>query len=270
MSIDHIVDLGDDRFGILSRSGEAADSGVCVILFNAGFIHRSGPFRLHARLSRQLADAGHAAFRFDAPGIGDSIGRSDQPLVQTMRAGMDALERQFGYSRFVVGGLCSAADLGWQVAIADPRVVGLLSIDGLARQGWSYRMARLRRALRKSPLRRLASLLRRARTAPRIRVGDGDLRDWPAAGIERTQFASLVERGVEQFHLFTGGAGYFLSRGQFRETYGRAVNAASVVFHHWPQCDHTFFAESDRRALIRAIGDWMAQRFERYHGPPNR
>jgi hypothetical protein len=156
MSIDHIVDLGDDRFGILSRSGEAADSGVCVILFNAGFIHRSGPFRLHARLSRQLADAGHAAFRFDAPGIGDSIGRSDQPLVQTMRAGMDALERQFGYSRFVVGGCAVADPSGGQrpVRRGRPVVDRWPGRDG--RIGWRACVAPS-----KSPLRRLASLLRR-------------------------------------------------------------------------------------------------------------
>ena len=265
MSGEHIVDLGGERFGILSGASGDRASGVCLILFNAGFIHRSGPFRLHARLSRQLAAAGHAAFRFDAPGIGDSIARSDQPLLQTMLASMDVLEHTFGYSRFVVGGLCSAADLGWQVAIADPRVVGLLSIDGLARQGTWYRIARLQRALRKSPREWANTLFRHARAAAQVHIADDSLRDWPAPGTERGQFAALMQRRVELFSLFTGGASYFLHARQFEETYGRAVNAASVAFHHWPQCDHTFFAESDRRALIRVLADWMDHRFGRYH-----
>jgi hypothetical protein len=261
MSQDRIVTLDSGRFGLLSAPSGQQGDGVCLLLFNAGFIHRSGPFRLHTRLARQLAHQGVASFRFDAPGVGDAIERSDTPLVKTMQASMDVLQSEHGFSRFVVGGLCSAADLGWQVALADPRVVGVLSIDGLVRKGFWYRYAKMRRALRKSPADWFRALLRRAQPRPALNMTDADLRDWPAPGIEREQFAVLVRRGVALFHLFTGGASYFLHRRQFRETFGLSAASDLVEFHHWPECDHTFFGESDRSRLIETIGHWMTQHY---------
>lgn len=263
MSNDEIVLLDESRFGVLSGSAARNDNAVCLLLFNAGFIHRSGPFRLHVRLARRLAGLGMASFRFDAPGLGDAIARSDRPLAETIKASMDVLQARYGYSRFVVGGLCSAADLGWQVALADARVIGLLSIDGLARMGWWYRLAKWRRALAKPPRAWVGMLLRRsrARQRPAASMSAEDLRDWPAPGSEHEHMARLVARGVHLFCLFTGGAGYFLHPGQFTETWGKASRAPTVEFEHWPQCDHTFLAESDRRRLIERIADWMQRRF---------
>ncbi|MGB2787875.1 MAG: alpha/beta hydrolase [Dokdonella sp.] len=261
MSQEAIVQLGGDRFGLLSGSDARVQGGTCLLLLNAGFIHRSGPFRLHVRLARRLAQAGIASFRFDAPGIGDALARSDRPLLETMRADMDALEQQHGFRRFVVGGLCSAADLGWQLALADPRVVGVLSIDGLARTGWWYRWARLRRLLAKPPAAWMQSLKRHSRRRAASSMSAAELRDWPEPGVERGQIKALVERGVALMFLFTGGAGYFLHPRQFGETYGAASKAESVQFDHWPQCDHTFFKETDRRKLIEHLAQWMTRRF---------
>jgi hypothetical protein len=263
MSGDTIVLLDEDRFGLLSGPRMGEERSVCLLLFNAGFIHRSGPFRLHVRLARQLADAEVASFRFDAPGLGDALARSDKPLLETVRTAMDILQARHGYSRFVVGGLCSAADLGWQVALDDARVVGVLSIDGLARMGWWYRLAKLRRVLGKPPSVWVQRLLRRVRApAPALAsIAADDLRDWPQPGSEPAQMAALVARGVQMFFLYTGGAGYFLHPGQFAETWGRSSRAPTVEVEHWPQCDHTFFAESDRRRLIERIADWMRRRF---------
>jgi hypothetical protein len=92
---------------------------------------------------------------------------------------------------------------------------------------------------------------------------DDDLRDWPAQGLEREQFAQLVQRGVAMFFLFTGGASYFLHPRQFGETYGAASASPSVEFQHWPLCDHTFFTAADRLRLIDLIDDWMGRRLRR-------
>lgn len=258
-----IVSLDSERFGLLNAPDSHTQERVCLLLLNAGFIHRSGPFRLHVRLARRLAESGIASFRCDAPGLGDAIARSDRPLLDTMRADMDALQRQHGFARFVVGGLCSAADLGWQMALADPRVVGVLSIDGLVRTGGWYRWARLRRFMRKPPSAWLRSLVRRSLKHGEASMTAAELRDWPEPGIEREQIGVLTGRGVSLLFLFTGGAGYFLDRRQFGATYGAASKADTVEFEHWPHCDHTFFKESDRRQLIEYIALWMTRRFAR-------
>ena len=78
---EEIVALEEDVFGILSRPSHDCVSDVCVVLFNAGFIHRSGPFRLHARLARALAASGVTTFRYDAAGVGDALVRSSQTQV---------------------------------------------------------------------------------------------------------------------------------------------------------------------------------------------
>ena len=261
---EEIVALQEDVFGILSRPAQDSDSRVCIILLNAGFIHRSGPFRLHARLARALAAQGVAAFRYDAPGVGDSLVRSSQTQVQATRDSLDVLEARFGYRRFVVGGICSAADLGWLMALAEPRVVGLISIDGLAHQGRWYLFGRLRRALQKSPGEWISAIrlrLARSGSALTAEVSAADLREWPVVGTEREQLQSLIERKLELFALFTGGTSYFLHARQWRATFGSATRSPLIEFRFWPRSDHTFFAESDRRRLIDTVVTWAAARF---------
>ena len=260
-----IVPLQDDVFGILSRSQQAVDSDLCVILLNAGFIHRSGPFRLHTRLARALAASGMATFRYDAPGVGDALTRSSQTQIQATRASLDALSARFGYRRFVVGGICSAADLGWLLALADPRVVGLISIDGLARQGFWYSFGRMRRALQKSPREWLLAIrhrLVRSESSAMAQVSPEDLRDWPARGTEREQLHSLLEHKLEWFSLFTAGTSYFLHPRQWLATFGNDARSSLIEFRFWPRCDHTFFAESDRRRLIDTLVAWAGARFK--------
>lgn len=258
---DEIIALGTWSFGMLSRPSAERRTDTCVVLLNAGLIHRSGPFRLYTRLARELAATGVATFRFDAPGIGDSIERGDVPLVQATQACLDALQARCGYSRFVVGGICSAADHGWMLALADPRVVGLIAIDGMAREGFWHLVGRLRRGLRKTPAEWLQVVGNLLQPPPALQVSSEDLRDWPERGAEQRQLQALVERGVQLFVLFTGGTSYFLHRRQWRATFGSVARSPTIDFHYWPNCDHTFFAESDRLQLFCAVSKWASERF---------
>lgn len=258
-----IVRLGEHTFGLLEVPASPHAEPLCMVLLNAGFIDRRGPFRLHVRLARALALAGIHTFRHDAQGIGDSLPRSDAPLLQSSLAALDVVAARTGCKRFIVGGICSAADLGWQLALADPRVVGVLLIDGVLRKGVWYTVGRLARALRKSPRSWMASiaLRRRGAAAAAPTISDDDLRDWPTPGAEREQLATLVARQVELLFVFTGGASYALHPRQFGDTYGAAARAPNVRSLYWPHCDHTFFAESHRRELIEAVGAWASTRF---------
>lgn len=267
---DSIIELGQYGFGVLTAPPTPRADDLCVVLLNAGFIHRSGPFRLHVRAARELAARGFSSFRYDAPGIGDTLQRSALPILSATLATLDELQARTGCRRFIVGGICSGADLGWQLAVADPRVVGLLLIDGILRKGGWYRFGRLLRAARKSPRDWLAAIRLRVQ---RRTVGDGpgsiaiadqDLRDWPAIGTERGQLATLNARNVATCFIYTGGASYVVHARQFGETFGAGAGAPNIDFHFWPDCDHTFFAESDRRRLIAAIGAWVSARFDQH------
>jgi len=259
---DEIVDLGDGMFGLLSRPPAGRAKTTCVVLFNAGIMHRSGPFRLHVRMARRLASLGYPVLRFDLPGVGDSLRRADRPLMQIVRHVLDRAQAETGCARFATGGICSAADMGWHLALDDKRIAGVLMMDGLARKGRAFLLGRLMRATRKSPrawLDLIRRKLARRKAAPAVDTPE-NLRDWPAPGVEKDQLRELLDRGIEFFIFFSGGTSYFLHPGQLAETYGPAVRNEAVRFRHWPQCDHMIYADSDREHLIGEVADWMQQR----------
>jgi len=258
---DEIVDLMPGLFGVLSRPTTASRK-TCVVIFNAGFLPRSGAFRLHVRLSRHLAALGYPTVRFDLFGIGDTLPYADRPPSDIVRHVFDRLEALTGCSTFVTGGVCSAADLGWQVAVVDPRVAGVISIDGMVRKTFAYTLGRLRRSLGKSPSEWFATVARAVRRRPASAVSHEpeNLREWPEPGTERGQLEALLGRNTELYWLFTGGASYFLDRRQFQQTFGSAVRSERVLFRHWPHCDHLFYAAASRSRLIADLGEWLQRR----------
>ncbi len=252
------MDLGGGLFGVLTLPAQERSDGAIVVLLNAGLIHRVGPFRLHVQLARSLAQAGHAVLRFDLPGIGDAplLAGTDAPGAVT-RA-LDALQARFGDRGFVVGGICSAADLGWKVALADRRVRGLLLLDGFAARGWWFRVGQLRLLLQR-PLRSWPGMLRRRAQAAAV-VTDDDLRDWPEPAAASSQLREMLARGVRVFALYTGGvAGYFLHPRQFAASFGAAARHAALDFEYWPDCDHLFMHRDDRERLLQAVRAWCAR-----------
>jgi len=258
--MDELIAIGRrGLYGLLSEP-PVPGTAPAVVLFNAGFVHKAGPFRLHVRLARALAASGRLVLRLDLPGIGDADG-GDTPWLSAARQALDAVQERTGLSRFVVGGLCSAADLGWHLALADARVGGLILLDGLARRGAWFRVGQLQLFLRR-PFAHWPGML--ARGLGHADPGDPaaeDLRDWPEPGAERADMAKLLARGVEMFALYTGGAApYFLHPRQFAATFGAAARGPQVRLAHWRHCDHAFYADADRRRLIASLCGWMSER----------
>lgn len=260
---EHVVALADQRYAILS--GRVERHRALLVWLNAGFLPHVGPFRLHVELARQLATQGWASARFDAPGIGDSLAASSSSPVRALREDLDALQAATGCSEFVIGGICSAADLAWATAQVDPRVRGIVMLDGMARGARAYRWGQLNLLMRyRSPLRWPGLILKQV--LPRRDVTDSaecvlraeDYRDWPRAGSEAEQLAALLERDVRLFVRYTGGAAdYFLHPAQFAATFGAASRDARIDFAHWPQCDHLFFDPTDRARLASALHAWL-------------
>ena len=93
-----------------------------LLLPSAGLQPRCGPFRLHVELAERLAAARHPqlplrhARRRRSPALDGCDGRA------ATLAAIDRLQELEGCTNFAVGGICSAADAGWNAAIIDPRV----------------------------------------------------------------------------------------------------------------------------------------------------
>lgn len=252
---------GNQLTGILTGP-EQCDAPL-LVLPNAGLVPRAGPFRLHVELADRLGARGIRTFRFDTPGVGEAPRLAGCNAQQATLAAIDRLARDHGVDRFVVGGICSAADLGWASALADPRVVGMLMLDGISFTGFWFHFSRILGVLQRGPGAWWGVLSRlTARTASKVaepgRPTIAEYRDWPSREQARSQFESLVARGVRSLWIYTGGFGdLFLHPRQFRSNFGAPAIAAGTSMVHWPDCDHTFYARRHRDRLLDSIDDWF-------------
>jgi hypothetical protein len=255
----------EDRLvGILSGDPGAVDAPV-LVLPNAGLVPRAGPFRLHVEIAERLAALGVRTFRFDLPGAGEAPHLAGIDARGATRAALDHLAGRGIGRRFVVGGICSAADRGWIAALDDARVEGVLLLDGYAARGPWYPLARAGALLRRPPRAWLGVLRRRLR-----RGGPGAdptpasaaYRDWPTRREARRQLRALLARDVRLLLVYTSGVpDYFRDARQVGWSFGRAARDARVRWQFWPDCDHTFFARFARERLLLALEDWFAQAF---------
>jgi alpha-beta hydrolase superfamily lysophospholipase len=143
---------GDRLFGVLTQGSSKGDTAI--VMPNAGAVHHVGPNRLYVGLARELAAYGFPSLRFDIRGLGDSV-REDgaenntypEWAVRDTFAAMDHLKERFGYSRFVVMGLCSGAHTAFHAGLEAERheVAGLVLINPLTyrwQEGMSLEAAR--------------------------------------------------------------------------------------------------------------------------------
>lgn len=262
MSVSQFVQFGPGGrlTGILT--GSASTSSPTLLLSSAGLQPRAGPFRLHVEIAERLATHGIATFRFDVPGVGEAPRLPRCDANSATLAAIDALAEQ-GFSNFVMGGLCSAADQSWNSAVQDPRVRGIVLLDGISFRGpWYHYAKALDRA------RRFPSQWRRmlGRVAGRVHRGGGnttalesdDFRDWPTHAEAREQFAQLVGRDVQMLWIYTGGyTDKFLHPRQFRWAFGQPAVDRRVAMHYWPDCDHLFYGRRYRETLLDTLERWM-------------
>jgi pimeloyl-ACP methyl ester carboxylesterase len=266
--MNQLVTFGPNQRLVGILSGDPASTAPVLVLPNAGLIPRAGPFRLHVELAERLAVHGIRTFRFDTPGVGEAPRLSGCNTQEATQAALDHLAAHHGVDRFVVGGVCSAADLGWATATGDRRVVGMLMLDGISFTGFWFHFARILGALRRGPgawfgiarrlLGRTAASARGTTTAAGRVPFTASERGWPGRAEARRQFSALVQRGARSLWIYTGGyVDLFLHPRQFAAVFGRAARDPRVALHYWPDCDHTFYAHQHRDRLLGTIEQWM-------------
>ncbi|WP_341725169.1 serine aminopeptidase domain-containing protein [Pseudoxanthomonas putridarboris] len=259
--------FGEGLVGILARPREVGDARPAVILLNAGLVHRAGPFRVYAQLARALASCGFAVLRFDQSGLGDSangVGVVTGPERKHAEAdaAMRLVAEQTGIGRFVLAGICSGADDAFRLADGDPRVAGIVLMDGVAYRTTGYKLQHYAPRLLDpgKVLRGVGRMLRRDDGARAL--DEGDFRDFPPQDEAIARLRRLVERDARVLLLYTGGASrYFNHAGQARECFGPVMDAPQVGLEYWPDCDHTFYLRKDRLRLNTRFSSWLRAQF---------
>lgn len=269
--------------GILAYADPSASAPggaeTCVLLLNAGIIHKVGPGRLNVELARRLADSGIDTFRFDFAGVGDSPTRTDgqdlaSGIITDVRETMDHLETALGYRRFIVMGLCSGADNGMRAAEQDRRIVGVAmfdpTIDRTPRWYWVATLNRLRSAdylksiitLRNPALRRRLGL-----SVAASEPGDGEGEQpelYQVTYADRPRITrcleTLVARDVSLFVTFTGSWDFIYNyASQFHDVYPGVPFGDRLRLSFRPDADHSFLDRRHRDGLIEDLADWCRQ-----------
>jgi hypothetical protein len=232
------------------------------VFFNAGVLHRVGPYRLYVRLARDLSRMGFTSLRVDLAGKGDSPSRPGLTNRQSAAADYEeilrVLESRLGPGPRVLAGLCSGADNAIRLAPNDPRVVGLLLLDpvcspdaGFATRAfvWRYMNAA-----------RYVAWLKRRFTQPQESQEQVDpmaLRDAPTPEQLRLAFESIRERDGRVLSVFTQYALQFYNQaGQLGRVLGVDGYQQFCTELFWPQAEHTYTLDLHRRRLMEAIKTW--------------
>lgn len=124
-------------------SGTSSNNYPAIIILNAGLLHRIGPNRLHVAIARKMATAGFFVLRFDFSGIGDSSVRDDnipfeKSSISETQEAMDYLNSARNIEKFILIGICSGANVAFKTACRDPRVLGLVGINGFYLDGQEH------------------------------------------------------------------------------------------------------------------------------------
>jgi Serine aminopeptidase, S33 len=244
-----------------------------VLLVNAGVIHRVGPHRLHVRLARRLAEAGHLALRMDLSGIGDS-GPVPERLdfrtsaVADIRSAADHLTAGEAADSVIVFGVCSGADNALAAAAVEPRIRGLVLVDPPA-----YATPQARRRALGARVRdpqawtalpgRVLGRLRRGVESDALDEADtgaaqGGRRPPPQAEYGR-QLRALADRGVRVLAVYTAAQGVrYNHANQLFEAFPDLRGRIDV--RYFADANHTFTELSQQAALIDAVVAWCAAR----------
>lgn len=268
---------GDRLSGMLGRpdAGDAGMARPAVLFLSAGLLHKVGPYRLHVDLARLFNTLGFPTLRFDLGGIGDSRPPVDplpaeQSAVSEVQAAIDFAEQALGVHHFILFGLCRGAEVAHHSAIADPRVVGLILLDGYIFPTPLYYLFHY--VPRLLSLRKLAGFLgRRLGNGTTLDIGrerehsDAAANLWSGPGLPRSRVAkdiqTLCDRGVRQLCVFTGGAGDCSYEKQFWHAFPEVEDRDKVTVRFLREADHMYILARDRLKLSRLMTQWLEATF---------
>jgi len=286
--IEKAVAFGQDRglVGVWTEpeSGTEDERTPAFILFNSGIVHHCGIWRLHVRVARALARKGVPSLRFDLSGIGDSNPPGDSLSLEDLgrrdaAAAVHYVRDVQGRSRIIPVGLCSGARDSIEAALLHEEVVGIVTIDLIARiQTWQHhathfgsRLFRLEswRNTLTGKNRRLAAFIRNLVGRPaddRVSGNGGDATLGSRAPYSREDLdeiiSSLLRRGTEFLLLYSNGVEVnYNHRSQFAEALPHLAAEPSVDVEFFPKADHTFQDPEQQAALIDRIVGWVESRF---------
>ncbi len=268
--------FGPDRglMGILTlpAAGSAARP-VAILMLNAGAIYRVGPHRINVKLARRLSQNGFTSLRFDLSGLGDSRGSAErihykEQAVHDMQAAMDHVQASTGIDRFIVFGICSGAINGYELAIADERVVGLTLLDGFmfpsSRTRWQRKWHRLRAVpVNPAMFERTWRWLKRKFSEVGRPAGmfATDSLALTAPEFEASMNA-LLSRGVATYFIYSATLQLVDNGRRQLDAFEKGSFIDRLKYEFLAEVDHTVTSLAAQRTLVNAVCGWVGENFK--------
>jgi pimeloyl-ACP methyl ester carboxylesterase len=258
-----------------------------LLLLRSGILHRAGASRLHVGVARAAASMGFASLRFDFSGVGDTDARPDDDLSFEQNAvletgeAMDHLASLRASNRFILIGHRSGADIAFRAAVGDPRVVGLIQLDGRTYPTARYHLLGFaRRAL--DP-RSWTRSLRRGARALRAPAADGTEGRASTAGHPHAEtrrcappreevargLRRLVGRDVRLFCFFAGAhAGQMRYGEQYEHAFHDVDFAECLRVDFLEDADRGLTSLRHQEQLVNSVLEWLVENFPPDHAAP--
>ena len=176
----------------------------------------------------------------------------------------------FAPDRFLIAGLCSGADAGFQMAQNDPRIVGLFMMEPYYFPNRFSRMFRTLRRLREYGLRR--AVIRIAQklgiagaphasnesSALPLPAPEETVRQAPSPARFAHDLEVLLKRGVNIRLVYANTLmGRYDLRHHHHHIFSRLGQPAHFAVEMVPHTDHVFTRIEARRHLIRGMAAWL-------------
>lgn len=279
----------DHLIGIYTHPAITAKKGPVFIQLNAGMLHRVGPNRLSVKIARMLSESGFPSFRFDFSGIGDSEFANpavsfEENALYEITCAMDYVNSTYGITEFVLGGLCSGAEMGLLAALHDERIVGFCGLNGLYRnpsdpQAGPPASKIVFRYYKKNlfNVKKYIKFIRtKAGQARRINFGhvqrkmhpprekndqpQGIIRNIPGGNLF---WGTLVARKVAVLLLYAeGSTAWDAYHYMKRKRTGAAKYTREIEVHTFSNVDHNFTPVDSQNEVVQVICKWMRAHFK--------
>lgn len=268
---------GERLVGIVAEPEQPGPVAVLIVV--GGPQYRAGSHRQFVLLARRLAQAGHAAMRFDVRGMGDSGGdpRTFEGLCDDIGAAVDALlARCPRAERVALWGLCDGASaaLLYLQRTADPRIVGLCLVNPWVRSEASLARTHVRHYYGRRLLEAgfWAKLLSGQVALGALKEAAASARlAWRTrrAGRAHSREGTWQERMAAAWHAFDGPLLLVLSTGDYTaREFADQLDAGGCWQAAWSHprlqrldvegADHTFSDARHRRQVEDATAGWLA------------
>lgn len=248
-------------------------SKPAVIFINAGLLHRVGPYRMYVDCARALVDEGYLVFRFDLSGLGDSEERislqtEEDRYLEDIKLAMDYLASKYNVNEYILGGLCSGADLSLMKAKSDNRVKGVFQYDGCgyrtARYYINYYISRLF-----NPnwmywfIQKRFSKFLDFNTYKTNEDRDIYSRDFPPRNKIEKDIQKLLSNEVKLLWIYTGGVDeYYNYKEQFFDMFPKLKVMFGNSVEFLKNADHVYTNRKDREEAISITTKWIKQNFQ--------